>query len=256
MGFLGRISGWDQQKDAHNAIAAHHLALQASAELKESIAERLVLIQRHGHRSHAEPPAIFAHLNEQPRIVQMNFVALACNSMGIPPMLRGITFTDVSNPYLADDSSSRARLSVACGDLSRRTGVALRWPGDDAKENFVAWAGRPAPASPTSVSQSIAASRDVGVAVDLADALLGEAIDRNRLAAVAEGLAAHWAGCSDHHLALVTAQFVFERPELVPHMFDMQVAARAQAVEWFLAREISADALRHFEATLYDLYRS
>ncbi|TPG39016.1 hypothetical protein EAH79_14825 [Sphingomonas koreensis] len=140
MGLLGRMTGWNQTQDAHNAVLANYLAETASREMKSEIANRLILIQQQARREGVtDPRSILADLSGQPRIVQMNFIALACNGLGIPPGLRGLSFANVDNPYLADDQSSLNRIDVAMIDLSRRSGKALSWPGNNVKINFLLW---------------------------------------------------------------------------------------------------------------------
>jgi hypothetical protein len=140
MGLLGRLTGWDQQKDAQNAVLASYLAETASPELKKEIANRLVIIQQQVKvGSSVSPQAILEELSGRPRIVQMNFIALACNSLGIPPGLRSLSFMDVQNPYHADDESSLDRIGVALADLSRRSALRLTWPGNDVRINFLSW---------------------------------------------------------------------------------------------------------------------
>jgi hypothetical protein len=90
-----------------------------------------------------DPRGILSDLSDQPRIVQMSFIALACNSLGIPPGVRGVSFANVENPYLADDVRSVSRISVAMTDLSRRAGKPLDWPGNDVKVNFISWLDEP-----------------------------------------------------------------------------------------------------------------
>lgn len=147
VGLFGRLTGWDQQKEAHNAVLANHLAETASTELRREIVKRLVLIQQQVRAGGAgDPHAIVADLNKQSRIVQMNFIALACNSLGIPPGLRGLSFANVTNPYGSDNESCLSRIGVAITDLSRRTGQRMNWPGNDTKVDFLSWGGyRPVP---------------------------------------------------------------------------------------------------------------
>src|ERR1700687_5216686 len=119
MGLFGSLIGWDQQKDAHNAVLANHLAEAASPELKKEIANRLVIIQQQvtGGGS-GDPQVILSELSKRSRIIQMNFIALACNSLVIPPRLRGLSFAAVENPYRSENDSSLNRIGVALDDLS------------------------------------------------------------------------------------------------------------------------------------------
>ena len=140
MGLLGRLTGWDQQKDAINAVLANHLAETASPELRRKIVDRIVTIQIQVRRERAsDARAIVADLSNRSRIVQMNFIALACNNIGIPPSLNGLYFENVENPYRSDNESSLNRIGVALDDLSRRSGRQLHWPGNHVRIDFLSW---------------------------------------------------------------------------------------------------------------------
>jgi len=140
MGFFGTLIGWDQQLDAWNAALANDLVVNASPELKRELANRLVIIQQQVQgRAAGTPNQILEDLSRRTRIVQMNFVALACNSLGIPPRLRRAEFQNVSNPYRSDSESSRGRLPSCLLDLARRYGPIASWPGNEERENFSRW---------------------------------------------------------------------------------------------------------------------
>lgn len=139
MGLLGKLIGWDQQKDAWNAVLASNLVGNSSPELRRVIAERLILIQQQmrGHGAGA-PSEILADLSSRSRMVQMNFVALACNSLGIPASI-GVPFAEVNNPYQSDSESSRARIGSCIKSIQRSYKVIIDWPGNEKKENFINW---------------------------------------------------------------------------------------------------------------------
>ena len=140
MGLLGRLTGWDQQKDAHNAVVGSHLADTAHADAKRRIAERIVEIQRQVKGRYAGSlDDILRDLDSQPRSVQMNFVALACNSLGIQPNVHGLYFNEVQNPYLAKGEATTERIDFVVRYVNARYPVQVGWPGNDRRVSFSAW---------------------------------------------------------------------------------------------------------------------
>jgi hypothetical protein len=258
MGFLGRMTGWGRQKDAHNAVLADHLAKTASAELKKAIAERLVVIQQQAvGGGSGSPEMLLRGLSYRPRIVQMNFIALACNSMGIPPGLPGQSFVAVENPYLADNDSSLARIGVALDDLSRRSGQHLNWPGNDERIDFLSWAGLERDCEVLELKIEAPDERlNPEYAAHLAyRSLLAEVIDFDVIHGLAKELANAVGARSDKELALAMALFFFEREELIPHLHPVQMMARLTAAQWFQEGTVEPSAVRYFEEQLYNLYK-
>jgi hypothetical protein len=257
MGFLGRITGWDRQKDAHNAVLASHLAETASPELRREIVKRLILIQQHMRGAGAgDPYAIVADLSNRPRIVQMNFIALACNSMGIPPSLNGLYFEAVENPYRSDNENSLMRIGVALDDLSRRSGRQLSWPGNHVRVDFLGWSGFGAITRANSSSVTSTKSIDPQRAADLAfKRLLASYIPLNELDMIARELSQAIDVKTDHELALATALFIFEQEELQSSLIEVQMMARLSMVEWLQDGKVGPAEAKHFENRLYRLYK-
>jgi hypothetical protein len=255
MGLLGRITGWDNQKDAHNAVLASYLAETASPELRLEIVKRLILIQQQMRAAGAgDPHAIVADLSNRPRIVQMNFIALACNNMGIPSGLNGLHFESVENPYRSDNDSSLNRIGVALDDLSRRSGRQLTWPGNHVRIDFLTWGGsrQPSSVSTTGISGSIDPER----AADLAfQHLLTAKVRLDALTVVATELAKSIGAKTDHELALATALFFFEQQGLKPNLHSAQMMARLTMLQWLQDGEIEPAEAEHFENQLYKLYK-
>ncbi len=255
MGFLGRVTGWDQQRAAHNAVLANQLAETASPELRRKIVTQLVIIQQQVRAVAGDPHAIVADLSQRPRIVQMNFIALACNSIGVPPGLHGLTFAAVDNPYHADDESSVSRIGVALDDLSRRSGRRLTWPGNDARIDFLSWAGYPRFAE-ASLPKTEAADTHLNpeYAAHLAyRTLLAEMIDFDAILGLAKELAGVIGARSDKELALATALFFFEEEYEVLEPFQMM--ARLTMLGWMQEGNVQPTAGRYFEEQLYAIYK-
>lgn len=255
MGLLGRLTGWDQQKDAHNAVLASYLVETASPKLRLEIVKRLILIQQQVRAAGAgDPHAIVADLSNQPRIVQMNFIALACNSMGIPSGLNGLQFESVENPHRADNDNSLSRIGVALDDLSRRSGRQLHWPGNHVKIDFLEWAG----IQPTVASSSAGATRKIDPerAANLAfEHLVASKIRLDALGLIARELSKAISVKTDHELALATALFFFEQQDLKPSLGEAQMMARLSMIEWLQDGMVGPAEAEHFENQLYRLYK-
>lgn len=255
MGFLGRITGWDQQKDAHNAVLANYLAETAGPELRREIVKRIILIQQQVVSGGADNPnAIVADLSHRPRIVQMNFIALACNSMGIPSGLNGLHFEAVENPYRADNDSSLNRIGVALDDLSRRAGRQLCWPGNHVRIDFHEWAGLRA----TAVSSARGTTPQINPenAAALAfEHLVASKIRLDALILIATELSKAINVRTDQELALATALFFFEKDDLRPSLGEAQMMARLTLLQWLQEGKVGPAEAEHFEKQLYSLYK-
>jgi len=259
MGLLGRMTGWNQTKDAHNAVLASYLAETASAEMKREIANRLILIMQRASRGRVDDSqSILEDLSTRPRIVQMNFIALACNSLGIPPGVGGLSFADTDNPYLADDQRSLDRIGVAINDLSRRSRQRLDWPGNDVRVDFLSWAGFQLGVSSGVGGGARATSQpDPKIAAKLAFGfLLGEVIDMNAVMMAAKELSELIDAETNEELALVTALFFFTQEGLVPHLHPVQVMARLGMIQWLHDGVIRPATAKSFESQLYVLYKA
>jgi hypothetical protein len=140
MGFFGTLTGWDQVGEANNAVVAHHLVETSSTELKKKIISCIIDLQRSVKGPYAGTlQQILADLDAQPRSVQMNFVALACNNLGIAPSLPGSYFDKVQNPYKAKSSDLADRIASTIRQYTSRSGVGISWPGENAKVRFSDW---------------------------------------------------------------------------------------------------------------------
>lgn len=258
MSLLGRLTGWDQNKEAHNAVLGSFVAERASAEMKKEIAGRLVLIQKQVRGGEAgDADTILRDLSRQPRIVQTNFIALACGSLGIPPGIGGLQFAAVDNPYRANNDSSKDRIGAVLRELSRRSGTQLSWPGNAAKINFTSWPSQSTASQPKSTSSSPQCDGEA-VTFLAYNALLLQSIDRAEVRSVVDQILDSVSGSdysfSEHDLATVVAMTFYKAfpDDLEP----LQMLARMTALEWFENDELSEDALSVFENGLYQLYSS
>lgn len=219
--------------------------------------KRLVLIQQQVRAAGAgDPLAIVADLSNRPRIVQMNFIALACNSMGMPSGLNGLHFEAVENPYRSDNDSSLNRIGVALDDLSRRSGRQLRWPGNHVRVDFLTWGGfRPMSSASASATRG-AGGIDPERAANLAfQHLLASKVRLDALTVVATELAKSIEATTDHELALATALFFFEQQGLKAGLNSAQMMARLTMLQWLQDGMVGPAEAEHFENQLYRLYK-
>lgn len=131
MGFLSRISGFDNHLAAINIILANKFYDSSSSEEKYDAVREIVRVQRQiKGRGAGELREILRDLDSQPRTVQMQFIALACRNMGVTTEMKTIDFYLVENPYRAKHISDEKILDTA-RVLSRQTHVSYSWPGMD-----------------------------------------------------------------------------------------------------------------------------
>ena len=103
MGILGSLFGWDQSMGAMNAVLASHLIEKANRAERKRIAMEVSdifsSVQRklfvHGHA----PAGTLEAISKESRVVQMNFIALACDNLGISPPVPNRAWARLKNPY-------------------------------------------------------------------------------------------------------------------------------------------------------------
>jgi hypothetical protein len=268
MGLLGRMTGWDQQKDAHNAVLANHLVETANDDLKRLIADRLVSIQERAlkHIS-GDRDAILYALSNECRIVQMNFVAMACNTLNISPNLPGMSFTLITNPYLSEDKSSINRIEISMEDISARCRQKLSWPGNNVKVDFSSW-GKLCELNDEilenkfvdimlgNIKLSPTSNMNLDIATEFAYSILLMKIvaksDVNTIVLRFSGISDL---VSEYELAAISALSFFIDPNLFEYLESAQMLARLTVAEWAEEEKIHVDTLRNFENNLYLIYK-
>jgi hypothetical protein len=137
MGLIGQLTGWDQFGAQQNAVLASHLLDTTTPDLRQQIATRIVNRLSeiyHGKRSVEE---LLEDLNNRPRGVQMQFVALASIDLGISPNIPNHFFSSrVQNPYRAKDWVSEKEILYTVNSTKKLSGIAVNWPGNDVKIDF------------------------------------------------------------------------------------------------------------------------
>jgi hypothetical protein len=135
MGFFGSLIGFDQAMGAVNAVLASYLIEKADADTKKRIAQEVVRIVQ-GVQRGAAPDLILEDTSQQSRVVQMNFVALACDNLGIDPPVPNSPWTRLGNPYRIGTQVDPTRISVAIALIEKENGVRVSWPGNTVRVDF------------------------------------------------------------------------------------------------------------------------
>jgi hypothetical protein len=133
MGLFARLIGLDKDSAAINALLASDLIEAANNDLRQQITQGIADIAfevYYGKRTREE---LLEDLSNRTRVVQMQFVALACNNLGISPNVPKIEFNRVDNPYWAEGRVTEDILAFYVRFIEKRSGVRINWPGDSVK---------------------------------------------------------------------------------------------------------------------------
>ena len=136
MGFFGTLLGWDQCMGAINAVLASHLIENSDRALRQKIAREVVTIIA-SVRKHQTLDSVLDDIGNQSRVVQMNFIALACDNLSIAPTVPNNVWARVKNPYHIGQQVDANRISVAVDLMLKEDGVRVAWPGDNVRIDFV-----------------------------------------------------------------------------------------------------------------------
>lgn len=134
MGFFGSLVGWDQSNGAVNAVLASYLIEKTDSSTRKRIAQEVVNII--GSVQRRSPNLILQDISKQSRVVQMNFIALACDNLYIEPPVRNNVWSRVENPYRVGNDIDENRISAAVHAIQNQDGVCITWPGNAAKLDF------------------------------------------------------------------------------------------------------------------------
>jgi hypothetical protein len=135
MGLIGAMFGWDKSMGANNAVLASHLLENISEDLKLEITNQIILIIRSVYPRMTEEQALL-DLNKASRIAQLNFVALACDNLGIPPLIKKNAWTRIKNPHAVARDIDIDKINAAIASVLMQDRVQINWPGNNVKINF------------------------------------------------------------------------------------------------------------------------
>lgn len=134
MGFFGTLIGWDQSNGAVNAVLASYLIEKADRADRIKVAKEVVNIIASVQRRSLD--LILQNISTQSRVVQMNFIALACDNLYIEPPVRNNVWSRVDNPYRVGSDVDEHRISAAVYAIEKQDGVRITWPGDSVRIDF------------------------------------------------------------------------------------------------------------------------
>lgn len=137
MGFFSSITGWDKSMAALNAVMGNHVMENYDHSTKIMITDeiaKIISIARYGKLS---KESILSELNKESRVVQMNFVALACDNLHIEPPFKNSYWERIKNPYAASSQVNEASIDGAIKAFRKEGNVGITWPGISTLFNFL-----------------------------------------------------------------------------------------------------------------------
>lgn len=135
MGLISAMFGWDKSMGANNAVLASHLLENIGEDLKLEITNQIILIIKSVYPRKTDEQALL-DLNNYSRVAQLNFVALACDNLGIPPLVKKNVWTRIKNPHAVARDVDIDRINAAIASILMQDRVQINWPGNDVKINF------------------------------------------------------------------------------------------------------------------------
>ena len=135
MGFFSSLFGWDQSMGALNAVLASHLIENGSLATNQLIAIQVIEIVRSVNNNMSDEKVI-ADLNKANRVVQMNFIAIACDNLGIPPKVPNNVWTRIQNPYLVGQQVDESAIEASIDAIFKQDKCRVTWPGIQKQINF------------------------------------------------------------------------------------------------------------------------
>lgn len=136
MGFFSSITGWDKSMAALNAVMGNHVMENYDHSTKIMITDeiaKIISIARYGKLS---KESILSELNKESRVVQMNFVALACDNLHIEPPFKNSYWERIKNPYATSAHVNEASIDGAIKAFRKEGNDGVTWPGISASFDF------------------------------------------------------------------------------------------------------------------------
>jgi len=126
MGDAGNLGGfW---------MRTSYLIEKADDSTKKKIAREVVNIILSVRRYPID--LLLQDISEKSRVVQMNFIALACDNLHIEPPVRNNVWSRVENPYRVGNDVDENRIAAAVCAIEKQDGVRITWPGNDVRVDF------------------------------------------------------------------------------------------------------------------------
>jgi hypothetical protein len=135
---FGALTGWDKTIAAVNAVMGNYLMENSDVPTKIMITNEItniISIVRYGKVS---KETILSELSKDSRVIQMNFVALACDNLGIPPPFKNTCWERIKNPYAVGSQVEEIRIESAISSIQRDDPRKISWPGISTPFDFEA----------------------------------------------------------------------------------------------------------------------
>lgn len=121
---------------ALNAVMGSHVMECSDHSTKEVIADEITKIIASARYGKPSKESILSELNQESRVVQMNFVALACDNLGIPPPFKNSYWERIQNPYVTGSQVTELAIEGAIKAFNKEGNSGIVWPGISASFNF------------------------------------------------------------------------------------------------------------------------
>jgi hypothetical protein len=136
MGLLGMLTGWDKSMAAINAIMGSYVMENSGHSTKVMIADEIVKIISSARYGKLSKESILSELNQESRVVQMNFVALACDNLHIQPPFKNSYWERVKNPYATGSQVDDMMIKTAINTFRNEGNGDIIWPGTSTSFDF------------------------------------------------------------------------------------------------------------------------
>lgn len=136
MGLLRTLTGWDKTMAAVNAVMGSYLMENSDIPTKIMITNEIISIISTVRYGKVSKETILSELSKDSRVIQMNFVALACDNLGIPPPFKNTYWERIKNPYAVGSQVEEVRVESAISSIQRDDPKEISWPGISTSFNF------------------------------------------------------------------------------------------------------------------------
>ena len=119
--------GYDQSMAVVNAVLANQFITSCDQKQNALVSSQIITIISSVQRKKSQQEVI-RKLNTEPLLVQMNFVAIACDNLGIQPIVPSNVWTRINNPYSLISKVTNYHIEAALEPIKKQDGYSLTWP--------------------------------------------------------------------------------------------------------------------------------
>ena len=110
-----------------NAVLANQFITSCDQKQNALVSSQIITIISSVQRKKSQQEVI-RKLNTEPLLVQMNFVAIACDNLGIQPIVPSNVWTRINNPYSLISKVTNYHIEAALEPIKKQDGYSLTWP--------------------------------------------------------------------------------------------------------------------------------